>query len=70
MIVLLSGGTGGASPEELLAASPTVPAAELTTDDFHQVCRDTGQPSAVEFVAELPRGATGKVRKGRLRELA
>jgi hypothetical protein len=43
--------TGGATPEELLAVSPTVPAAELTTDDFHQVCRDTGQPSAAEFVA-------------------
>lgn len=27
-------------------------------------------PTAVEFVPELPRGATGKVRKGRLRELA
>jgi long-chain acyl-CoA synthetase len=27
-------------------------------------------PTAVEFVDELPRGATGKVRKGRLRELA
>ena len=27
-------------------------------------------PTAVEFVAALPRGATGKVRKGRLRELA
>jgi hypothetical protein len=43
--------TGGAAPEELVAASPTVPAAELTTDDFHQVCRDTGQTSAVEFIA-------------------
>lgn len=38
--------TGGASVPELLAASPTVPASELTGADFHQVCRGTGQPSA------------------------
>jgi hypothetical protein len=43
--------TGGASAAELLAASPTVPAAELTDDEFDQVCRDTGQASAPEFVA-------------------
>ena len=50
------------------------PGARATADDLIAHCaRSLARfkcPTAVEFVAELPKGATGKVSKGRLRELS
>jgi long-chain acyl-CoA synthetase len=50
------------------------PGARATADDLIAHCaRSLARfkcPTSVEFVAQLPKGATGKVSKGRLRELS
>jgi long-chain acyl-CoA synthetase len=50
------------------------PGARAVADDLIAHCaRSLARfkcPTSVEFVAELPYGATGKVSKGRLRELS
>ena len=50
------------------------PGARLSADDvIAHAARSLARfkcPTAVEFVTELPHGATGKVSKGRLRELS
>ena len=60
--------------EAVKALVVRVPGSRLTAEDLiaHAACSLARFkcPTAVEFVPELPRGATGKVRKGRLRELA
>ena len=61
----------GESPKALVVLEPGV---RLTADDVLAHCARTLArfkcPTAVEFVAELPHSATGKVSKGRLRELS
>ncbi len=59
--------------EAVKALVVRTPGSRLTADDvIAHAARSLARfkcPTAVEFVAELPYGATGKVRKGRLREL-
>ena len=59
--------------EAVKALVVRTPGSRLTADDvIAHAARSLARfkcPTAVEFVAELPRGATGKVVKGRLREL-
>ncbi|MCW2599633.1 MAG: long-chain fatty-acid-CoA ligase, partial [Frankiales bacterium] len=61
----------GESVKALVVLRPGV---QLTTDEVIAHCATALArfkcPTAVEFVAELPHSATGKVSKGRLRELA
>ena len=60
--------------EAVKALVVRTPGSRLTADDLITHAASSLArfkcPTAVEFVPELPRGATGKVRKGRLRELA
>ena len=60
--------------ESVKALVVLVPGARLSADDVIGHCaRSLARfkcPTAVEFVKELPHSATGKVSKGRLRELA
>ncbi len=60
--------------EAVKALVVRTPGSRLTADEVVAHCaRSLARfkcPSAVQFVGELPHGATGKVRKGRLRELA
>ena len=60
--------------EAVKALVVRVPGSRLTAEDLIAHAASSLArfkcPTAVEFVPELPRGATGKVRKGRLRELA
>jgi long-chain acyl-CoA synthetase len=59
--------------EAVKALVVRTPGSRLTADDVvAHAARSLARfkcPTAVEFVPELPHGATGKVRKGRLREL-
>ena len=60
--------------EAVKALVVLAPGARLTADELiAHAARSLARfkcPTAVEFVPELPHGATGKVRKGRLRELS
>ena len=60
--------------ESVKALVVTVPGARVSADDLIAHCaRSLARfkcPTSIEFVDELPKGATGKVSKGQLRELS
>ena len=60
--------------EAVKAVVVAEPGMSVTEDDVHDFCRDRlarfKRPTYVDVVEELPRTATGKIAKGRLRDLA